>query len=304
MTRRLSYLGPAGTYSEEAARACALAGAGAGTGRPAKRRDVRGRAGPARLVPFGSIAAVVRAVEEGAADEAVVPIENSLEGAVTHTADLLIHHTDLRIRMEVVLPIHHCLLLQPDVRVEEVQVVYSHPQALAQCRGYLARHLSGAAPVASLSTAGAVRDMQGSDRPAAAISSRRAAEISGVAVADGNIEDRGNNKTRFVVLAVGDAPRTGRDKTSICFDFSEDAAGTLHGALGEFATRGINMIRVESRPDKRSLGRYVFLIDIEGHREDAVVGAALARIEARATMFKVLGSYPRAKVLDSGTRPL
>ncbi len=148
--------------------------------------------------------------------------------------------------------------------------------------------------MASLSTAGAVRDMQESDRPAAAISSLRAAEIFGATVADRDIEDVASNKTRFVVLAGRDAVPTGRDKTSICFDFSEDEAGTLHGALGELAARGINMIRIESRPDRRSLGRYIFLIDMEGHRTDTVVHDALEGIRARATMFKVLGAYPRA----------
>ena len=272
---KLAHLGPEGTYSEEAALKYAP---------------------NAVLVPFGGIPAAVRAAEEGAADQAVVPIENSLEGAVTHTTDLLIHHTRLRIRAEIVLPIHHCLLLQPGVRRDAVRVVHSHPQALAQCRAYLARHLPDAEPVASLSTAGAVRDMRGSERPAAAISSERAAEIFGAPVADRNIEDVRSNKTRFVALAPRDAPPTGRDKTSICFDFSEDAAGTLHGALGELASRNINMIKIESRPDRRSLGRYIFLIDVEGHRKDPVVAAALAGIRARATMFKVLGSYPRAPI--------
>ena len=270
---RLAYLGPEGTYSEQAALE---------------------RGGQAVLVPFPSIPAAVSAAEEGATDEAVVPIENSLEGAVTHTTDLLIHHTRLRIRSEIVLPIHHCLLIQPGVEHDDVRVVYSHPQALAQCRGYLERNLPHAEPVASLSTAGAVRDMRGSDRVAAAISSARAAEIFGATVADRDIEDVRSNRTRFVVLAPEDAPRTGRDKTSICFDFSEDAAGTLHGALGELASRDINMIKIESRPVRRSLGRYIFLIDMEGHREDRIVREALEGIRARATMFKVLGSYPRA----------
>lgn len=270
---RLAYLGPQGTYSEEAALQ---------------------HVGNARLVPFSSIPAVVHAAEEGTADEAIVPIENSLEGAVTYTTDLLIHHTRLRIRSEIVLPIHHCLLIGSGMDRDAVRVVYSHPQALAQCRGYLARNLPGAEPVASLSTAGAVRDMQESDRPAAAVSSVRAAELCGAVVADRNIEDVRSNKTRFVVLAPNDAPRTGHDKTSICFDFSEDAAGILHGALGELASRDINMIKVESRPDRRSLGRYIFLIDIEGHRKDPIVREALDGIRARASMFNVLGSYPRA----------
>lgn len=146
-----------------------------------------------------------------------------------------------------------------------------------------------------MSTAAAVGDMQNSDRPAAAISSERAAELFDAVVADHNIEDVRSNKTRFVMLAPGDTPRSGHDKTSICFDFSEDAAGILHGALEELAARNINMTKVESRPDRRSLGRYIFLIDIEGHREDAIVRAALKGIEARATMFKVLGSYPRIR---------
>lgn len=278
---RIAYLGPEGTYSEEAA----LEHAGRAVAKPGETT---------RLVPFTTIPAAVRAAEVGRADQAVVPVENSLEGVVTHTADLLIHHTPLEIRREIVLPIHHCLVLQPGVDRRDVQVVYSHPQALAQCRGYLDRHLSGAGPVASLSTASAVRDMQGSERPAAAISSLRAAEIFGAKVAQRNIEDVSSNRTRFVVLADHDAAPTGRDKTSVCFDFSEDAAGILHGALGELASRGINMLRIESRPDRRSLGRYIFLLDLEGHRTDAVVHEALEGLRARATMFKVLGSYPRA----------
>ena len=291
---KLAYLGPEGTYSEEAALAHARFAAQTRKS-PLRAEQATARPGdPVRLMPFPSIPAAVQAVEEGAADEAVVPIENSLEGVVTHTADLLIHHTPLKIRREIVLPIHHCLVLQSGVDPGDARVVYSHPQALAQCRGYLDRHLLGAEPVASLSTASAVRDMQESDRPAAAISSLRAAEIFGATVAASDIEDKSSNKTRFVVLATRDAAPTGRDKTSICFDFSEDEAGTLHGALGELASRGINMIRIESRPDRRSLGRYIFLIDMEGHRTDAVVREALQGIRARATMFKVLGAYPRA----------
>lgn len=277
---RISYLGPEGTYSEEAA-----------VGRAEQLAAER-----AHLVPFATIPAAVGAVEEGDADEAVVPMENSLEGVVTHTADLLIHRTGLSIRGEIVLPIHHCLVLQPGLAFPDVRVVYSHPQALAQCRGYLARRLPNAEPVASLSTAGAVGEMQESERPAAAISSVRAAQLFGAEVSDRDVEDVRGNKTRFVVLGATDSERTGRDKTSMCFDFSEDAAGILHGALGEFAARDINMIKIESRPDRRSLGRYFFLIDVEGHREDPVVREALEGIRARASIFKILGSYPRSKV--------
>ena len=275
----VAFLGPRGTYSEEAA--------------------LRHASQASQLVPFGTIAAVIAAVENGAAEQAVVPIENSLEGAVTHTTDLLIHSTDLLIRREIVLPIHHCLLVQTGFALPLVRVVYSHPQALAQCRGYIAEHLPEAEPVASLSTAGAVKDMGSSTRPAAAITSRRAAEIFGAKIFDHNIEDSANNKTRFVVLARNDAEPTGRDKTSICLDFTEDAPGILHGALGELASRGINMLKIESRPDKRSLGRYIFLIDIEGHRNDAIVKGALRGVRNRAALFRVLGSYPQPDARES-----
>ena len=274
MAYRLAYLGPEGTYSEQAA----------------VDYDP-----DAQRVSYPSIPAVIRAADNGEVDQAVVPIENSIEGAVTFTVDLLIHESDLKIRNEVVVPIHHYLLSEPDTAMEDVRVVYSHPQAIAQCRRYLSRHLPNAEHVASLSTAGAVEDMRNSALPAAAISSRRAAEIFGATILDANIEDTQNNQTRFVVLAAEDGSRTGADKTSICFDFSEDAPGILYDTLGELARRRVNMLKIESRPDKRSLGRYVFLIDMEGHREDPVVSEALDGVRARTAMFKVFGSYPRAK---------
>ena len=270
---RVGYLGPPGTFSEQAAMHYNRM---------------------ARHVAFGDIAGVVRAAEAGEVDEAIVPLENSTEGAVTLTTDLLVHQTDLRIRHEVILPIQHCLLTEGGVGLDEVRVVYSHPQALAQCRKYLARHLPQAEPVASLSTVRAVQDMKIDGPGAAAISSWRAAEILGAFVCATPIEDSPGNRTRFVVLAPEDHRSTGRDKTSICFDFSVDGPGTLYLSLGELANRRINMLKIESRPAKSSLGRYIFLIDFEGHRTDPVVAEALACIRKRASSFKILGSYPRA----------
>ena len=151
--------------------------------------------------------------------------------------------------------------------------------------------------MASLSTAGAVRDMQESSRSAAAISSPRAAEFLGAQVSDRDIEDVASNKTRFVVLAATDAAPTGHDKTSICFDFSENAAGILHGALGELAPpAGSTCSGSSPVPTGAAWGRYIFLIDLEGHRTDAVVHEAIEGIRARATMVKILGAYPRAAV--------
>ncbi len=271
---KLAYLGPEGTYSEQAAIYYAA-------------DSVR--------VPYSGIPAVVRAAELGEVEEAIVPIENSLEGVVTYTVDLLIHESPLKIRGEVVVPIHHQLLMSPGVGMEEIRVVYSHPQAIAQCRGYLSRNLPNAEHVAALSTASAVEDMKSSRYPAAAISSSRAAELFEVTIVESNIEDVPNNLTRFVVLGSEDGKRTGRDKTSICFDFSQDAPGTLYNTLGELAQREINMIKIESRPDRRSLGKYVFLIDMDGHREDPVVSEALDAMRERASIFKIFGSYPKAQ---------
>ncbi len=277
MAGRLAYLGPQGTYSEQAAIDYD----------PQSDR-----------VAYHAIPVVVAAADRGEVDEAIVPIENSLEGTVTFTVDLLIHESSLKIRSEVVVPIHHCLLAEPGTQLDQVEVVYSHPQALAQCRSYLTRNLPNAEHVASLSTASAVTDMRESRHAAAAISSRRAAEIFDAPVIDANIEDISNNQTRFVVLAESDHEPTGNDRTSICFDFAQDAPGVLYDTLGELARRNINMIKIESRPDRRSLGQYVFLIDLEGHREDSVIRDALEGIRSRVSMFKVLGSYPRAAVPD------
>ena len=272
---KLAYLGPEGTYSEQAA---------------------IDYAADSERVPYSGIPAVVEAAESGEVEEAIVPIENSLEGVVTYTVDLLIHESPLKMKGEVVVPIHHYLLMQPDVSPEEVRVVYSHPQAIAQCRGYLSRNLPNAEHIAALSTASAVEDMNSSRYPAAAVSSRRAAELFDARIAESNIEDVPNNLTRFVVLAAQDSERTGDDKTSICFDFSHDSPGTLYGALGELASRGINMIKIESRPDRRSLGKYVFLIDMDGHRDDLVVSDALDGVRERAALFKIFGSYPKARI--------
>jgi prephenate dehydratase len=271
MVKRLSYLGPAGTYSEAAA----------------VLYDSQ-----AELVPFSTIPAVCRAVSEGNADEGIVPIENSIEGSVVYTLDFLISETDLSIFHEIVLPIQHCLMVRPGSDGEEFQIVFSHPQSLAQCRRYLEEHFPNAEPVASLSNSAAVTDMLESKVTAAAIAPQRAAELYGAQIIQRGIQDVTNNVTRFVLLGWKDHPPTGNDKTSFCFTFAEDAPGSLYNALGIFASRNINLVKIESRPTKESLGQYNFLVDCEGHRENKPVKEALEALSTQVSGLKVFGSYP------------
>ena len=272
MAYRLAYLGPAGTFTEEAA---------IGYSRQAQR------------LPLSSIPGVAHAVQVGMADEGVVPIENSLEGPVNDTLDLLIHASPLRIRGEMVLPIEHCLMALPGVQAEDLQTISSHPQALGQCRDFLERCFPKVRTVAALSTAGAVEGLKESPVPAGAIAPPRAAELYGAEILARAIQDRPNNVTRFVVLAPTDHPPTGRDKTSLGFSFVGDEPGLLYNVLGEFAERRINLAKIESRPTKEALGRYIFLVDLEGHREEELVKEVLEAVEAQVSMLKIFGSYPR-----------
>ena len=279
MAMRIAYLGPPGTFTEEAA----------------LRYDET-----AELMPSNTILAVGIALANKWADEGVVPIENSIEGSVTETLDLLIHGTPtvgkgvtLYIKKELVLPVEHQLLAQPGTKASAVKVIFSHPQALAQCRLYIERRFPKAEVMAALSTAAAVEEMMASKYPAAAIGTRRAAQIYGAATLAQGIQDQASNVTRFVVLAAEDHPPTGFDKTSLCFSFKEDRPGILCSVLQEFAQRDINLAKVESRPSRESLGQYIFLVDLEGHREDSKISEALARVEEKTDMFKRLGSYPR-----------
>ncbi len=268
-----AFLGPRGTFSEEAALL---------------------RAQSDDLVAFASFPALVSAVETGLADEAVLPIENSIEGAISTTLDLLIHETTLRISGELALPVRLFLITAPGVTLPDIRVVTSHPQPFGQCRRFLDRCLPGIEQVAALSTAGAVQDVIVSgDRDRAAISTARAAALYGGAILAHDIQDVHTNVTRFVVLAREDAVPTGDDKTSLAFRIREDVPGALHAILGELAVENIQMTKIENRPSKGWLGDYIFLIDFEGHRLDARVARVLDRIRDRCSMLKIFGSYPR-----------
>ena len=270
--RTIGYLGPEGTFSEEAA----------------VTYDAE-----AQRVAYPSIPQVTAAIESGEVDEAVVPIENSLQGAVTDVLDFLIRTKKARIRRELAIPVNNCLMVAEGTKPGGVEVIYSHPQPLGQCRRYLAENFPQVELVASLSTAGAVEDMLASDQPAAAIGPRRAGEIYGAEIVAEGIQDNPRNFTRFVVLAAADHERTGRDKTSIAFSFDSDGPGLLYRAMGTFATRGINLTKIESRPTGESLGRYVFLADVEGHRSDELIIAALDELRGQTSELRVFGSYPQ-----------
>lgn len=272
MARTIAFFGPAGTYTEEAA----------------LRYDPE-----AELKPFPTIAAVGEAVSSSATDQGVVPIENSLEGSVNQTLDVLISQTELSIFNEIVMPIDHYLMAKPGTHTEDIRVIYSHPQSLGQCREFLQRCFPGVQQIASLSNAAAVADMKESSVTAAAIAPRRAASIYNVEVIEQSVQDSPNNETRFLVLARHDHPRTGKDKTSMCLSFPQDAPGILYQALGEFARRNINLAKIESRPTKQSLGQYIFLIDCDGHRDDATLKEAIEALTGANSVVKVLGSYPR-----------
>ena len=247
--------------------------------------------GPAEIYRENpTIPHVFEAVSSGAASFGVVPIENSTEGGVNQTVDELLTRK-LWIKGEVVLEIAQCLLgLASDL--SSIERVASHPQGLAQCRRWLFEHLPNAAQVASLTTTSAAQDAA-SDPKLAAISSPLAAELNGLRVLVAGIQDNAENATRFVVIAKSDAARTGHDKTSLVFSTAH-SRGALRQALEIFDRAGLNLSRIESRPAPGRRWEYVFLTDIEGHREDAAMAGALAELERYCSTVRVLGSYPRA----------
>lgn len=284
---RIGYLGPAGTFSNEAA----LASLGlAGT-------DVAG----AELVPEPTIHAVVMAVESGEVDRGLVPIENSLEGPVSEAVDALVHDApNVRIVGETVLPIHYVLAGRAGLAVADVTDVHSHPQALGQCAQSLRDLLPTARVHAATSTAEAMRHVAQLTGPAAALGPQLAAELYDLSILRDGVEDRDGNVTRFVWLArsqdaesVDGAPAW---KSSITFVGDGDGdPGWLVRCLSEFAFRGVNLTRIESRPAKRRLGHYVFLLDFDGRGDTPGPPAdAIAALAALCENVRLLGTYPAA----------
>jgi prephenate dehydratase len=271
---RIAYLGPPGTFSEEALALCDLA-------KGAERRD------------YPSFADTFEAVLKGECDAGLLPIENSLEGSISATLDLLVHRPGLRIRREVFLPIRQNLLARAGTGLESVEKVLSHPQPLGQCAGWLRRHLPGVPHEVMPSTAEAARQAA-SRAGCAAIGSRAGAERYGLEVLREGIQDGEANVTRFVLVMRDDEKPTGKDRTSIAFTLDRDRPGGLHEVLGVFASRAINLSKIESRPNKQAMGHYIFFLDFEGHRQDAKGAEAIAGVLERVHGLHLLGSYPRA----------
>lgn len=271
---RTTYLGPHGTFTEEAL---------------LTQEDLAG----GEYVPQRSVPDVIAAVERGEFDGGLVPIENMIEGSVAVTLDTLAFETDLLIQREVDLPISLCLAARPGTALADVKSVVSFPHASAQCRGWLARTLPAADVRASNSTAEAAQEVARARAAGrAAICTARAAEMYGLDILAHDVEDHPENETRFVLVGRGIPAPSGHDKTSIvCFQ-REDRPGSLLAILQEFAARAINLSKLESRPTKRGLGDYCFFIDCEGHVADELIADALRNLAAKYGEVKFLGSYP------------
>ena len=242
--------------------------------------------------PCENLDHVFSAVETGEVPYGIVPIENSLEGSISRTYDLLLDSSP-KVCGETELRVIHCLIAHPEATIESIKRVYSHPQALGQCGAFL-RHL-GRQLVPTYDTAGSVKMIKEQGiTDGAAIASARAARVYGMKVLAREIEDNPHNFTRFFVLAKADSPRTGRDKTSIVFSV-QHRPGALHQLVKEFAARNINLTKIESRPTRQKPWEYNFYLDFEGHRLDKAAKEALATIDSISLFVKVLGSYPRAR---------
>ena len=263
---QISFLGPRGTFTHEVA---SMIGD--------------------NLIPYCTIPAVMSSVSNGDSKFGVVPIENSIEGPVGITLDSLAHKYDLKIYREIVIPINQNLIVNPGTKIDDIEEVYSHAQAISQCHGFISKH--NFKPHYAVSTARAAKDIIG-DKTKAAIGNAKVVELYDLELLEANIQDTNNNETRFVVLSKEEHEPTGNDKTSIIFSIVEDRPGGLYNILGIFQKNDINLTKIESRPSKKGLGKYLFFVDFNGHKDDEIIVDILNEIEDNTYFLKVLGSYP------------
>lgn len=271
---KIGYLGPQGTFAEEA-----------GLG-PFGFKE-------SELVSFPTVADVIEAVENGIVSEGIVPIENSIEGSINLTLDMLAFESNVLIEREIVVPIKHNLLAKPGTKMADIKAVVSQPHATAQCRKFLKDNLPEAVTEAANSTAEAAMKVAGEDGQRGAIATGLAAKLYGLETLAEDIEDVKGNQTRFIMVGKKKSARTGQDKTSIVVMPHEDRPGILLQILQEFAFRFINLTKIESRPSKKALGQYIFFIDMEGHVEDNMIKDALKCLGCKFRDIKFLGSYPK-----------
>jgi prephenate dehydratase len=272
--KKIAFLGPEGTFTEEALIKYI--------------KDLK----EYEKMPISTIQEVIKSVDRGEAWQGVVPIENSIEGSVNITQDILTFESDAKIIGEITIPIKHHLIGKKGTKIKNIKKILSHPHATAQCRIFLAGKCSDCEIIAANSTAEAVKKLLSCESDTAAIGTKIAAGIYDMEILFSDIEDNKENKTRFVIIGTIIPPKTGNDKTSIVCFLKKDKPGSLFNILKEFAERNINLTRLESRPAKKDLGDYVFMIDMEGHIHDKTIYEAIESLRNKVYLVKILGSYP------------
>jgi prephenate dehydratase len=278
MRVKIAYLGPQGTFTGEAL--------------DKYISDIKSK-DEIEKIPYPTMQEVIKSVDRGEAAEGIVPIENSLEGSVNITLDFLTFESEAKIIREITIPIRHSLIGKEKMAVSKIKRIISHPHATAQCKNFISTYLKGVEIIAANSTAEAIKMLQKTDNSIAAIGTEIAAKLYGLQIIEKDIEDNKDNKTRFIFLGNSIQKKTGKDKTSIVCFLEKDRPGSLFTILKEFADRNINLTRLESRPAKKDLGDYVFLIDIDGHIHDKEIFDTLEVLRKTVYLVKILGSYPR-----------
>ena len=277
---KILYLGPEGTYTSKAAHYYS--------------KNHFAREKNFELIPCENIGDLARKVEQNRELNGVIPIENSLEGSVNETLNLLAHEIDVSIKAEINLPIAHNLIGKEDQKLQNIRRIISHPQALAQCRKTLKKIIPGKVSTENASsTAEAVKSLANCNKDTAALGNKKAAELHGFEIIKEDVQDNEDNWTRFIAIGHNDCPGRGENKkTSLISIPVENRPGILHEILEEFAVREINLTKIESRPTRRELGEYLFFIDLSGSREKKKIEAAIKGVRKKSSYLRVLGSYP------------
>ena len=272
----IGYLGPEGSFTHQALSQF--------LSRTNKKEEI---------LSFQTISQVIDSIGSGKVKSGIVPIENSIEGSVGETLDALIRASQkITINQEVIIPIEHCLITRIK-NLNDVKKVIAHTQALSQCQAYLKRFLPEASIEPTTSNSLAVKVVSESNNGLAAIGPKMAAEIYNVPVFEAGINDEKENFTRFVLVGTETMKPTGKDKTTIAFGVPYDKPGTLVGVLNSFSKEKVNLSRIESRPSRKTLGEYIFYVDLEAHREEASLKRALSEVASEFSFYRWLGSYPR-----------